>query len=117
MTFSNLLCKTLLVNDYNGAADETSTTPTLRVLEESAPRQTLTFPNQLTLHSQESMISTLGTGGTPADLLDIGPGRYIPVSFLPLHNRARCEEQGDLIQAGQGALFSNVRKKRSRCRE
>ena len=40
MTFSNLLCKTLLVNDYKGAADETSTTPTLRVPEESAPRQT-----------------------------------------------------------------------------
>ena len=57
------------------------------------------------------MISTLGIGGT------IAAGRYIPVSFLPLHNRARCEEQGDLIQAGEGTLFSNVRKKRGRCRE
>ena len=117
MTFSNLLCKTLLVNDYKGAADETNTIPTLRVLEEPAPRHSLSFPNQLTVAPQNSTISTLGTGGTPGNLLEIGPGRYIPVSFLAPHDRARCQEQGDLIQAGQGALFSNVRKKRGRCRE
>ena len=116
MDFSNILCKTLLLNDYKGTAYESRPIPTLPCLDDPTSRQSLTFPTQLTTHSQTSTISSLGTANPPQQLTKIGPGKYIPSTFQCIHEDADTFEQGDDVKAGIGSFYSETRKKRGRCR-
>jgi hypothetical protein len=116
MDFSNILCKTLLLNDYKGTAYESRPIPTLPCLDDPTSRQSLTFPTQLTTQSQTSTISSLGSAVTAQQLTKIGPGQYIPSTFACIHEGAATVEQGDDVKAGKGSLHSDTRKKRGRCR-
>ena len=115
MDFSNILCKTLLLNDYKGTAYESRSIPTLPCLDDPASRQSLTFPTELTTRSQASTISSLASEERQQNHMKIGPGKFIPATFEAIHEGAVTMEQGDYVKAGQGSIHSERRKKRSRC--
>ena len=114
MDFSNILCKTLLVNDYKATGNETTTIPPLQPLQQPFSRQSLAFPQDITQNSQAS-ISTLGTNGSPTHLIKIGEGKYIPSSFKARHEQAYSVPVCEKVNAGKGC-YGEMRTKRKRCR-
>ena len=115
LAFVNILCKTLLLNDYSNSQNESNPHPTLHFLSESlVAKQNLAFPNQISTTSQATIISSLGSG-SPGALVQIGNGKYIPSTFEPPHKDANCYPTSEYIKVDKGS-YSKQRRKRNRCR-
>ena len=113
--FTNILCKTLLVNDYKATGSETTNIPPLPPLQDPSSRQSLTFPDHITQFSQESTVSSLAST-SPSHLIKIGEGKYVSSSFKPSHSTAHAVKVDEKVRAGRGSV-GETRTKRGRCRE
>ena len=111
-SFANILCKTHLLNDYSQNY-ESNPNPPLPCLPAPDLRQPLAFPLHITTGSQDTALSSLGSGSGQG-LLQIGNGKYIPSSFQAPHKEALCIPTTTYINAGKGS-FSKRRRKRNRC--
>ena len=113
LSFANILCKTHLLNDYKKTKNESNTTPILRGLHPQS-RQELAFPQQITTDdASPSALSSLASRSHNG-LVQIGPGKYIPDSFLPPHHT--CELVKDLTSVdSHGSAYSDYRTQRGRC--
>ena len=114
LSFANILCKTHLLNDYNKTKYESTPTPTLRSLDSSS-RKELPFPNQITTNTNAnaSVLSSLGSGSNMG-LVEIGPGKYIPVGFTPFHEE--CQLQKETSYEHAVGSYAEYRRSRGRCK-
>ena len=113
-SFANVLCKCLLLNDYSRKNDESKPRQTLRLLDETATRQELSFPTQISATSSDGTpISSLGSHSTNG-LIHLGPGKVISSSFKAAHDTAFCMATNERVNCGRGS-FSSTRRKRMRC--
>ena len=113
--FANILCKTLLVNDYKATGYETTTIPPLPPLQDPSSRQSLTFPDHITQFSQDSTVSSLASTNS-SYLIKIGEGKYVSSNFKPMHSTANAVKDDRKVRAGKGSA-GETRTKRGRCRE
>ena len=112
LSFANILCKTHLLNDYKKTKNESNPNPTLRSVHPQS-RQELQFPNQITTGGSPSTLSSLGSGSNPG-LVQIGPGKYVPASFVPPHHI--CELVKDENSVDAHGSYSEKRTHRGRCK-
>ena len=107
--FTNILCKTHLLNQYKRRINEKNPMPTLPLLTDNPDaRKEITFSS--------SIVASVSTLGSPniAGSVQIGPGKYIPAAFVAAHSTAFCKPTEEYI-ACKGA-YSNRRRKRNKCK-
>ena len=111
--FSNIVCKFLLLNDYNKKSYESAPQPTLRLLTHpnNPASRSLSFPEEVEVASPTNM-STLGSG--TGNLINLGNGRFIPASFEANHQHALCEPVDSYVHC-KGS-FGERRRVRGRCK-
>ena len=110
IAFSNILCLTNLLNDYKASTYESNKPLPLLDDQPASSRQLLTFPEQISTTENESQLSSLGSNSQ----IMIGPGKFIPASFVAAHTYAYCRPTEEYI-ACKGS-YSNRRRKRLKCK-
>ena len=109
--FSNIVCKTLLLNDYNNKSNESFPKPTLGLLTTNPASRSLSFPDEVDLQSPTNISSLESSRG---NLINLGNGRYISAHFVALHQHAICEPCSYFVQDKHA--FGGKRRVRGRCK-